>query len=93
MLVNLISFLLIGLAAGWIVGKILKGQGFGLAGNLVIGMIGSVVGGVLFWVLGLGPKNIIGALVTAVVGALVFLFIAQKLGKRSGTNRTPPAER
>ena len=48
LIASLISFLLIGLAAGWIVGKILEGRSFGLAGNLIIGMIGSVVGGVLF---------------------------------------------
>lgn len=90
---SLIYFILIGLAAGWIVGKILKGQSFGLAGNLIIGMIGSVVGGVLFWVLGIAPKNIIGSLVTAVIGALVFLFVASKLSKRSNGNGTPPARR
>lgn len=94
MITGLISFLLIGLAAGWIVGKILKGQGFGLTGNLIIGMIGSVVGGVLFWVLQIGPpRNIVGSIVTAVIGALVFLFVAQKLNKRRGSNGTPPAKR
>ncbi len=92
MIGSLISFVVIGLIAGWIVGKILKGQGFGLAGNLMIGIVGSVVGGVLFWVLGLGPpRNIVGALVTAVVGALVFLFVASALRKRMGGG--PPAKR
>jgi uncharacterized membrane protein YeaQ/YmgE (transglycosylase-associated protein family) len=92
MIGSLISFLVIGLVAGWIVGKILKGEGFGLAGNLIIGMIGSVVGGMLFWVLGIAPRNIIGSLVTAVVGALVFLLVAAQLRKRSGSG-TPPAKR
>lgn len=92
MIGSLISFVVIGLLAGWIVGKILKGQGFGLAGNLLIGMVGSVVGGVLFWVLGLGPpRNVVGALVTAVVGALVFLFVASQLRKRIAS--APPADR
>lgn len=94
MIASLISFLIIGLVAGWIVGKILKGQGFGLAGNLIIGMIGSVVGGVLFWVLQIGPpRNIVGSIVTAVIGALVFLYVAQKFSKRSSDNGTPPARR
>ena len=90
MIGSLISFVVIGLIAGWIVGKILKGQGFGLAGNLMIGIVGSVVGGVLFWVLGFTPRNIVGSIVTAVVGALFFLFVASELRKRMGG---PPAKR
>ena len=92
MIGSLVSFVVIGLLAGWIVGKILKGEGFGLTGNLIIGMVGSVVGGVLFWVLGFGPpRNIVGSLVTAVVGALVFLFVASLLRRRLGGG--PPAKR
>lgn len=91
MIGSLISFIVIGLLAGWIVGKMLKGQGFGLAGNLMIGIVGSVVGGVLFWVLGFTPRNIVGSIVTAVVGALFFLFVASELRKRMGGG--PPAKR
>lgn len=92
MIGSLISFVVIGIVAGWIVGKILKGQGFGLAGNLMIGIVGSVVGGVLFWVLGLGPpRNVVGSLVTAIVGALVFLFAASEFRKRTGGG--PPTRR
>ncbi|MBL8659638.1 MAG: GlsB/YeaQ/YmgE family stress response membrane protein [Rhodospirillales bacterium] len=93
LITSLVSFLLIGLAAGWIVGKILEGRSFGLVGNLIIGMIGSVVGGVLFWILGIASRNMIGSLVTAVVGALVFLFVASRLGKRPSGSGTPPAKR
>lgn len=91
MIGSLISFVVIGLLAGWIVGKILKGHGFGLVNNLAIGVVGSVVGGVLFWVLGFAPRNIVGSLVTAVVGAFVFLFAASELRKRMGGG--PPARR
>lgn len=91
MIGSLISFVVIGLVAGWIVGKILKGESFGLVNNLIIGMIGSVVGGVLFWVVGIAPRNFVGALFTAVVGAFVFLFVATELRKRLGSG--PPAKR
>lgn len=90
-MINLLLFLLIGLAAGWIVGKVLKGESFGLVGNLIIGVVGSVVGGVLFWVLGITSTNIIGSLVTAVVGAFVFLFIAAQIRKRTSAG-SPPAK-
>lgn len=78
-MVGLISFLIIGLLAGWIAGQITRGSGFGLLGNLLVGVIGAFVGGILFWVLGLTAQNLIGQIVTAVVGAIVALFIAAKL--------------
>jgi uncharacterized membrane protein YeaQ/YmgE (transglycosylase-associated protein family) len=78
---SLISFILVGLAAGWIAGKLLHGEGFGLLGNLVVGVIGSMVGGVLFWALGLGAKSFIGSLIVAVIGAFVFLVVSAKLKK------------
>ena len=51
---DLILFLVIGLVAGWLAGKIMKGRGFGLIGNLIVGVIGSVLGGYLFSLIGLG---------------------------------------
>ena len=53
------------------------------AGNLLVGVIGAFVGGVLFWVLGLTAQNLIGQVVTAVVGAVVALFIAAKLKNKA----------
>jgi uncharacterized membrane protein YeaQ/YmgE (transglycosylase-associated protein family) len=78
---SLIGFLLIGLAAGWLAGQILKGRGFGLAGNLVVGIIGAMLGGVLFGVLGLSYHGALGSLVTATVGAIVLLWVVGYLKK------------
>ncbi len=78
---GLISFLVVGLLAGWIAGRLTKGSGFGLLGNLVVGVIGAFVGGLLFWLLGLTAHNLIGQIVTAVIGAVIALFIAAKLKK------------
>lgn len=71
---NLIGFLVIGIIAGWIAGNLMKGRGFGLVGNMIVGVIGAVLGGFLFALLGLSASNIIGSLITAVVGAVVLLF-------------------
>lgn len=76
---DLIYFLLIGLAAGWLAGKIMKGQSFGLLGNLVVGVIGAVLGGLLFRLVGFAAIGLIGSLITATVGAIVLLFILQKM--------------
>ena len=84
-MIGLISFLIVGLLAGWIAGQLTRGSGFGLLGNLLVGVIGAFVGGVLFWVLGLTAQNLIGQIVTAVVGAVVALFIAAKLKNKQLT--------
>ena len=57
----------------------MKGQSFGLLGNLVIGVIGAVLGGLLFRLVGFAAIGLIGSLITATVGAIVLLFILQKL--------------
>lgn len=82
MLSGIIGFLIIGCIAGWIAGQLTKGSGFGLLGNLVVGCIGALAGGLLFGLLGLKGTGLIGSLVTAVVGSIVFLFIAAKLKQK-----------
>ncbi len=73
---SVIWFLIIGIVAGWLAGKIMRGGGFGLIGDLVIGIIGAVLGGFLFGLLGLSSDgSLIGSLVTATVGAIVLLFL------------------
>ena len=71
---GLVAFLVIGLVAGWIAGNLMKGRGFGLAGNMVVGVIGAVLGGFLFGSLRLGGGGPIWALFTAVVGSVILLF-------------------
>ncbi|MCP3915958.1 MAG: GlsB/YeaQ/YmgE family stress response membrane protein [bacterium] len=75
-------FLLIGLAAGWLAGQVMKGRGFGAFGNMIVGVVGAILGGWLFGVLGLSSDgSLIGSLVTAFVGALVLLFVVGKIKK------------
>ena len=75
-------FLLIGLAAGWLSGQIMKGGSFGLVNNLIIGVIGAILGGVLFSLIGLKAYGLVGQLVTATVGAMVLLYLLQKFARR-----------
>ncbi len=46
---NIVYFLLIGAVSGWLAGIVLKGGGFGLLGNIIVGIIGALIGGFLFW--------------------------------------------
>jgi len=75
-------FLLIGLAAGWLAGQIMKGGGFGLIGDLVVGVIGALLGGILFDLLGLHAIGLLGNLVMATVGAIVLIALL-RVGKRA----------
>lgn len=72
-----IWFSIIGLCAGWLAGKLTQGRGFGAIDNFIIGVIGAVLGGFLFSLLGLESKSKLGSLVMATVGALVLLAIAR----------------
>ncbi|MDD5033773.1 MAG: GlsB/YeaQ/YmgE family stress response membrane protein [Methylococcaceae bacterium] len=71
-----LSFLFIGLIAGWLAGRMMKGEGFGFFGDIVVGVIGSFVGGFLFRSLGIYTSGgWIGSLITATLGAVVFLYV------------------
>ncbi len=79
---HIIYFLLIGLLAGWLAGQIMKGKGFGVAGNLIIGCIGAFIGGFLFSVLGISTHGLLGPLVAAFAGALVLLWTVDLIKKK-----------
>ncbi len=72
---SLVWFLLIGIAAGWLAGHLVKGRGFGLLENLVIGVIGALIGGYVFGSLGVSTPGLLGELVAATVGSLILLFL------------------
>jgi uncharacterized membrane protein YeaQ/YmgE (transglycosylase-associated protein family) len=73
-LTSLIWFLLIGLIAGWLAGQIMRGGGFGLVGDMIVGVIGALLGGWLFGVLGISAGgSLIGAIITAFVGAIILI--------------------
>jgi len=79
---SLLIFLAIGAVAGWLAGQLMRGGGFGLLGNIVVGIIGAVLGGFLFGLLGISAGGgLVGSLVTAVAGAAVLLFIVGMLKK------------
>ncbi len=69
--------ILIGAAAGYLAGRVMKGSGFGALINILLGIAGAVVGGWAFGILGLASSGgIIGSLVVSFVGAVIILFVA-----------------
>lgn len=77
----LVVFLLIGAIAGWLAGKITKGRGFGLGGNIVVGIIGAFVGGMLLSWFGVSSGGFIGSIITATIGAVVLLGLIKIIKK------------
>ncbi len=73
--INVIIFILIGLVAGWLAGLVFRGRGFGLLGNLIVGGIGAIVGGILFNLIGIQFYGMLGNLISAFVGAVIFVLI------------------
>ena len=79
----LIWFLLVGLVAGWLAGKIMKGSGYGVIGDIVLGVIGAVVGGFLFRLVGIAAYGLLGAIIVATIGAVVLIAVARFLKKKA----------
>ena len=80
-LTSLLIFLAIGAVAGWLAGTLMRGGGFGLVGNIIVGIIGAVVGGFAFGLLGITTTGLLGSIVTATVGAVILLLIVGFLKK------------
>ena len=75
----LIWFLLIGLIAGWLAGQVMRGGGYGLVGDMIVGVIGAFLGGWLFSLLGIAAGGLIGSIITAFVGAVVLLLLLRAI--------------
>ena len=81
-LIHIVWFLVIGALAGWLAGILTKGRGFGILGNMIVGVVGAVIGGHIIHFIGVpSGHGFIGSLVTALVGALVLLFIINLIQK------------
>jgi uncharacterized membrane protein YeaQ/YmgE (transglycosylase-associated protein family) len=75
-LTALLVILIIGAIAGWLAGTIMKGGGFGIAGNIVVGIVGAFIGNWLFALLGVTlAGGLLGSIITATIGACVLLFL------------------
>jgi uncharacterized membrane protein YeaQ/YmgE (transglycosylase-associated protein family) len=73
---GVLAWIVIGLIAGWLANQILGGRGGGLLYNLAVGLVGAIVGGLIFGALHIVPEpGFIGNLISATIGAMVFLLI------------------
>ncbi|WP_432460345.1 GlsB/YeaQ/YmgE family stress response membrane protein [Agarivorans sp. QJM3NY_25] len=75
---GILIWLLIGAAAGWLAGQITKGKSFGLLGNIGVGIVGSMLGGFIFRLLGFHSASLVASLITATVGAVLLLYLVSR---------------
>jgi uncharacterized membrane protein YeaQ/YmgE (transglycosylase-associated protein family) len=74
-------FILVGALAGWLSGLITKGSGFGLAGNVIVGIIGAFLGNLLLGLVGIAAYGLLGHIIFAVAGALLFVYLLRFIKK------------
>lgn len=77
--VGVLLWLVVGAIAGWLAGVVMKGGGFGLIGDIIVGLIGAVIGGFLFGLVNAGPYGLIGSILVAFVGACVLIGVVRLL--------------
>lgn len=77
-----IVFIIIGALAGWLAGKIMRGKGFGLLTNIIVGIFGALLGGAMFSLAGVSiSEGFMGSLIVSLVGAIVFLWLISMFKK------------
>lgn len=74
---GIIWWIIVGLIAGWATGKIMKGAGYGPLMDIVIGIIGAIIGGWIVSALGLGGGGIIWSIIVAIIGAVILVWIVR----------------
>ena len=86
-LTNVLWWLVVGLIAGFLASRVMRGGGYGLVGDIVVGIIGALLGGWLAGLLGLGSFGLIGTIVVAFIGACILLAILRAVS-RGGAGRS-----
>ncbi len=84
---ELALLLIVGGLAGWLAGLILHRRGFGLAGNLIVGVIGSLLGRFVLGLLGFNARTTLATLITAVFGALLLLWLLSLVPRGGGKKK------
>jgi uncharacterized membrane protein YeaQ/YmgE (transglycosylase-associated protein family) len=80
-------WIIVGLVAGFLASQFVKGGGYGLIGDVIVGLVGAVIGGFLIGFFVQGPVGLLGTIVVAFIGAVILLFIVRKVTGSRGMRR------
>jgi uncharacterized membrane protein YeaQ/YmgE (transglycosylase-associated protein family) len=78
---GIIWWIVVGLIAGWAAGKIMKGGGYGVMADILLGIVGGVVGGWVIRLLGIGSGGFIWSILVAILGAVILIWITRLIKK------------
>ena len=73
MLATLVWWIVVGLIAGFLAGLVMRGGGFGIVGDIVVGILGAIIGGFVAGLLGLGASGFVGSIIIAFLGACLLI--------------------
>jgi len=76
-----IWWIVVGLIAGWAAGRIMKGGGYGVFADIILGIVGGIVGGWIVSLLGFGPGGMIWSILVAILGAVILIWITRFIKK------------
>src|SRR3989442_10264405 len=85
---GLIWWLIVGLIAGFLASVVMRGGGYGVVGDIVVGIVGAIIGGFLANLLGLGASGLIGTIVVAFIGACILIAILRAVSRGGYGGRT-----
>lgn len=77
-----LTWILVGLIAGWLAGQVMKGGGYGILVDIILGILGGIIGGWVFGLLGLHAGGLIGSIVVSFVGAVILVWITRLVKKK-----------
>jgi uncharacterized membrane protein YeaQ/YmgE (transglycosylase-associated protein family) len=83
----LILWLVIGLIAGFLASVVMRGGGYGIVGDIIVGLVGALIGGWLFSLVGIGTGGFIGSIIVAFIGACILIAILRAIAGTSGARR------
>ena len=78
--ISMIRIIIVGLIAGWLTGKLMRGYGYGALADLALGLIGGIIGSILFGMFGLHAYHAIGSITVSTVGAMLLVAASRVLG-------------
>jgi uncharacterized membrane protein YeaQ/YmgE (transglycosylase-associated protein family) len=81
---SIVLWLVVGLIAGFLASRVMRGGGYGVVGDIVVGLIGALIGGFLAGLLGLGSFGLIGTIIVAFIGACILIAILRAVSGSAG---------
>lgn len=75
---GVIAWVIVGLIAGFLAGRVMRGRGYGLVGDMVVGLVGAVIGGFVFGLLVTGDYGLLGSIVVAFLGACLLIWVMRQ---------------